>query len=75
MADLCLAHGMICPYLAEIAEQHVEIERLRNRLLEHACSCIGTEATESGFGLDPERHEELCCYRVDMRPTPEPPDA
>ncbi len=37
---------------------------LRNRLLEHVCSCVGTEAAESGYGLEPERHEALCGYRA-----------
>jgi hypothetical protein len=42
----------------------IENARLRNRLLEHACSCVGTEAAESGYGLESGRHEKLCGYRV-----------
>ena len=49
------------------------LAKLTNTLCAIACSCVGTDAAESGFGLEPERHEEQCGYRLALIPAVESP--
>jgi hypothetical protein len=64
-----IAAGKCDDKSGEIARQSAEIIHLQNQLHKHACSCTGTETAESGHGLEPERHEAQCGYRLALIPS------
>ncbi len=50
-----------------LADSPARVAKLENIICEIACTCVGTDASESGFGLEPQRHEHQCGYRAALQ--------
>ncbi len=50
-----------------LTDASARIAKLENIICEITCTCVGTDASESGFGLEPQRHEHQCGYRAALQ--------